>query len=674
MAERKQDEVAERKRKIEIERLEVEEQLLKLKKAKLDLELSELTKSSSDVADVGQKKSEETSDIVELNVGGQIFATFADTLLQYGSTYFYNLLERGDCGGIVRGSRRDASNRIFIDRPPEPFRVILSYLRGGTGYKNAVGQEKEELISEAEFYGLTDLADKLRRDYRGYDPSVLSSADQDMRRAAQEIREQFAAEEHSARIEAAAKAEASLIDIFDDAGNLKQDCTPPEEYPNSFPSSPDATLLFQKQATYARNNYPVDPPPTLTEFRSRLVNIAGPMFEEFPLDNVVIAGGAVMRALTGRFGDTGREGEFGDTDLFLVANSEQEAREIYDRILGYFGDPSVRQRAGFRHHQLLVARSAFAVTIVAGCPPRPVQIILARHCCAAEIIYNYDVDSCQFYYDGARVRATPSGHRAWMTGVNVADPERRSGNYEKRLAKHASRGFLVAVPGLDLERVQKKYFRDNFFAIIENQMRRVYLVINNDKDHVDDGEVMVATAGSEKIFGLSKLLVYSNLSPTPTLQNGMDKLDHCLRHRHLRYEFEQMIPFAGSDGEDQHHAYLIKLYDRSERSRAGSPRARATPDDATPDDYLRFFQHLNENSDGHPICCFDMISDVRSGLNCPEVEDAQPQLWWRNAVFSSDTAVGKLTRRLEFPLATKSMMGHWCQSGEAGWTDGTYES
>lgn len=61
--------------------------------------------------------------IVNLNVGGRIFATSCNTLSWIPDSFFTSLLS-GRMNSV-----RDASGAIFIDRDPDVFRVILNYLR-----------------------------------------------------------------------------------------------------------------------------------------------------------------------------------------------------------------------------------------------------------------------------------------------------------------------------------------------------------------------------------------------------------------------------------------------------------------------------------------------------------------------------------------------------------------
>eukprot|EP01124_Arcella_intermedia_P026483 TRINITY_DN4987_c0_g1_i2.p1 TRINITY_DN4987_c0_g1~~TRINITY_DN4987_c0_g1_i2.p1 ORF type:complete len:265 (+),score=47.16 TRINITY_DN4987_c0_g1_i2:42-797(+) len=90
------------------------------------------------------------SDIVELNVGGKIFATTTQTLMRDNSQ-LANL--------IHTSQRRDKENRIFIDRDPTYFRWILNYLRDGLLLTlPATQQERTELLVEARYFGVVTLA------------------------------------------------------------------------------------------------------------------------------------------------------------------------------------------------------------------------------------------------------------------------------------------------------------------------------------------------------------------------------------------------------------------------------------------------------------------------------------------------------------------------------------
>ena len=119
----------------------------------------------------------------------------------------------------------------------------------------------------------------------------------------------------------------------------------------------------------------------------------------------------------------------------------------------------------------------------------------------------FDVDACQLAYDGSRVLATPSALRALRSGINIADPERSSPSYEQRLAKYALRGFAVAVPGLRMDKVSKRYTSGCFTYIQPgSKLRKVLLSFTS-------GDLPTYTVDVTDISGLPKLLVLSTLQP-----------------------------------------------------------------------------------------------------------------------------------------------------------------
>jgi len=93
------------------------------------------------------------TDIIHLNVGGKKFSTSRQTLTQVQDTFFTGLLS-----GRIQTSR-DEQGAIFIDRDPDLFRHILSYLRNHTLAFDDINFK--ELRHEAEFYGIAPLVKKL---------------------------------------------------------------------------------------------------------------------------------------------------------------------------------------------------------------------------------------------------------------------------------------------------------------------------------------------------------------------------------------------------------------------------------------------------------------------------------------------------------------------------------
>ena len=73
-----------------------------------------------------------------------------------------------------------------------------------------------------------------------------------------------------------------------------------------------------------------------------------------------------------------------------------------------------------------------------------------------------------------------------------------------------------------------------------------------------------------------------------------------------------------------------------------------------------------------PIVAWTFHEDVRRGLECPEIDDAQVQ--YQDHTFSSDSkSDGNMKRYLQFVESSKKG-GPWSRFDAEGWTDGTYIS
>lgn len=91
---------------------------------------------------------------VRLNVGGKLFVTMKQTLSS--SPYFTRLLQDDE----RMPNAEDGSHVYFVDRDPDRFAKILNYLRDGSLCK-CKNDNLEELRTEADFYGLDDLVQKI---------------------------------------------------------------------------------------------------------------------------------------------------------------------------------------------------------------------------------------------------------------------------------------------------------------------------------------------------------------------------------------------------------------------------------------------------------------------------------------------------------------------------------
>jgi hypothetical protein len=95
--------------------------------------------------------SNEKKFVVSLNVGGKLFQTNIQTLLNIKDTLFYK---------IILSKTFDMTNEIYIDRSPRYFNTILDYMRFKTFTPKAFSfPEKKELLEEAEYYEIAELID-----------------------------------------------------------------------------------------------------------------------------------------------------------------------------------------------------------------------------------------------------------------------------------------------------------------------------------------------------------------------------------------------------------------------------------------------------------------------------------------------------------------------------------
>ena len=410
------DALESRRRKLEESRLALEEEELEVRRQKLQQEREVLTQRSTS--------------ILRLNVGGECFDTTRSTLLAARSTFFGRLLEED---GEMTGAARDADGRLFIDRSPNGFRLVLEWLRGSLEIDKLDNQRRSQLLTEAVYY---DVALLVRALHGGYDPTLLPPSYQRTRAEAMALRQRLVEEGSEA-----AAADAALVSVFVRESSTGVRSCLLDADPETPPLAGVPHLFSAEAARFRRP--PTLPARSADDFRVRLDAFAGPLFAGLDMTNLVVAGGAVVQALMIKEDElrhASREGS-ADIDLFIVAPDEATARATCDRVYAHFRRGLGANR--LEHRELLLLRSRMAISFYANMPQRTVQLILRRHACVADVIFSFDVDACQLAYDGQRVLATPSAVRAFRTGINIADPERCSSAYEKRLAKCVPRRSAI---------------------------------------------------------------------------------------------------------------------------------------------------------------------------------------------------------------------------------------
>ncbi|XP_060944946.1 BTB/POZ domain-containing protein KCTD12.1 [Limanda limanda] len=97
------------------------------------------------------------TEIIELNVGGQVYVTRHRTLVAVPDSLLWNMFSKKSPKELAR----DSKGRFFLDRDGFLFRYILDYLRDLNLVLPDYFPEKSRLQREADFFQLRDLAKRL---------------------------------------------------------------------------------------------------------------------------------------------------------------------------------------------------------------------------------------------------------------------------------------------------------------------------------------------------------------------------------------------------------------------------------------------------------------------------------------------------------------------------------
>ena len=281
-----------------------------------------------------------------------------------------------ESGGGFGADLRDEDGRLFIDGDADEFELLLKVLRGSVDPHALDTTGRATLRKMADMYSFEGILQMLADG--SYDATALSEQDARLREQALTIRKALELN----TINAAATADDALIDVFAKRASFAY---------TGVPTSPEATLLYAEnqgrqqrhrvgwtapdpddedqgppRATFKRDTFDcvvgreVVEPETIDQFRERLNLFAGPLLEGLDMSNLVIAGGSVLAALT--LGDPNEEervvGADGrasmkpaaaaravwrdarqtssDIDMFIVADSDEQAQAVYRRVLQHF--------------------------------------------------------------------------------------------------------------------------------------------------------------------------------------------------------------------------------------------------------------------------------------------------------------------------------------------------
>lgn len=117
------------------------------------------------------------TDVIELNVGGQVYYTRHATLTGFPNSLLGKLFSNKK--GSANDLSRDLRGRYFIDRDGFLFRYVLDYLRDKQVVLPDHFPERGRLRREAEYFQLPDLAKLLSADETKLFPDDLCFSDRD---------------------------------------------------------------------------------------------------------------------------------------------------------------------------------------------------------------------------------------------------------------------------------------------------------------------------------------------------------------------------------------------------------------------------------------------------------------------------------------------------------------
>ena len=95
-----------------------------------------------------------SGEVITLNVGGTLFTTTVATLTKYPNSLLAAMFKPES---KRPPARKDKEGNFFIDGEPEPFKMILFFLRRGKLTEDIIGCTLQQLEVEADFYGLEEL-------------------------------------------------------------------------------------------------------------------------------------------------------------------------------------------------------------------------------------------------------------------------------------------------------------------------------------------------------------------------------------------------------------------------------------------------------------------------------------------------------------------------------------
>jgi hypothetical protein len=145
----------------------------------------------------------------------------------------------------------------------------------------------------------------------------------------------------------------------------------------------------------------------------------------------------------------------GDIDIFVYGLDQTKANARLVQVMVRLKE-RIRETVGDSVDAVFI-KSDNTVTLESGSPRRKIQIITRLYESKEEILNEFDIDCICVGFDGKDVLATGRALKAISTRINTVDLSIRGENDENRLLKYAERGFAIAVPGLDVSKLDRDH-------------------------------------------------------------------------------------------------------------------------------------------------------------------------------------------------------------------------
>lgn len=568
---------------------------------------------------------------VFLDVGGVKFVTTVATLGAAPDGFLATLVRRDGCG-------TDAEP-LFVDRDPELFRQVLKGLR--TAHFVFPPREDKgrhaEYMEELLFYGLHDVVEAaeaaaVSRTRPGQWEGSLEEDDRARLREEKNMRRQL--------VEAPSGPHdgVPLVELFAPGSVLAASII--REEPSMYrrlldglgmaPAvgkavvGPDSIEAFVSRFCLM---FPNTLNRLISANNGELDWIDAPLVPQG--GRIVVAGGSVLAALLA--GDTASWAKNSDVDLFLVAGDEPltdasakaAARECYDALAFDF-EP-----------EWLVSRSAYTIDFHRSDVDRgddvKCQLILHKFSSITELLVGFDVDVACLALElvpdqQPRLWALPRAIQTLRKGENLLNPAHAWPNrptYECRLARYATRGFAVAVPGLPHE--------DDDNAGIQVDWRSCM-----------SGEI-ASKAGLDRLCHIA-----ANISSgVCTGQTERDRIEHLLRMPCMAKKNYEWSPVHGDHAKEEKelNGYAMRFAYGSamHRLEVGLDYGEAYNNDPRPEfhEFVIFGMCYTPDGDG--------------AFETPEIADMSPQLrdesWER--ILDAGPRELRIPRRLTFQTGSR---------------------